>query len=254
MSRGRSSAIISPGSTARSWCWSTRWPRSIRAPRRSRDLQQALSEVLEAFRAGRASLLSNDVSSADRSHPLCGDQGRPPPSCQPRPARRIFCALLTARAIERAQGVGRLDRCDRHRGTRATCEAQIRSRAARRSMRSSAFPNRARGSTARHFRRPQRGRDLSRPIAGRSERDFRGRRDRAARSRQRLAVRPLPPAPQPSAASRAPQIRLDRALQFLIGDRSDAIERIQRYRRRVPRAFRLDDRPRGRGRRSARVP
>ena len=46
---------------------------------------------------------------------------------------------------------------------------------------------------------------------------FAGRRDRAPRGRQRLALRALPPARL--TGEPAPQIRLDRALQFLIGDR-----------------------------------
>ena len=48
---GRSSAIISPGSTGRS-CWSTRSPRSMPGRRRWRDLETALTAVLSAFRAG----------------------------------------------------------------------------------------------------------------------------------------------------------------------------------------------------------
>ena len=82
---GRSSAIISPGSTGRS-CWSTRSRRSIPARRRSRDLENALADVMRAFRAGRASRLGFDLPPAHRPHPVRRDQGRPSAPYEPRPA------------------------------------------------------------------------------------------------------------------------------------------------------------------------
>ena len=55
-------------------------------PKALRDLERALSDVLAAFRPGRTSWLVH-ADPEDRPDPVRRDQGRPPPSQRPRPAR-----------------------------------------------------------------------------------------------------------------------------------------------------------------------
>ena len=52
-------------------------------PEALHDLEAALAGILDCFRIGRSTILSTSVPAADRSHPVCGDQGRPSASFQP---------------------------------------------------------------------------------------------------------------------------------------------------------------------------
>src|SRR5580698_558444 len=94
-------------------------------PAALRDLENALAEVLQAFRAGRASLLSTmfrpridrilfAATKADHLHHASHDR------------LEDILRLLTARAIERAEGVGASIDVIALAAIRATREAQIR--------------------------------------------------------------------------------------------------------------------------------
>ena len=111
------------------------------------DLEHALSEVLRAFRAGRASRLASifrpridrilfAATKADHLHHTSHDR------------LEGILRALTAKAIARAEGVGAEIDVIALAAIRATREAQIR-QGARRSMRSSACRKRARRSAAR---------------------------------------------------------------------------------------------------------
>ncbi len=180
------------------------------------DLENALTEVMRAFRAGRASRLASifrpridrilfAATKADHLHHTSHDR------------LEGILRALTAKAIVARRRGRRRDRrhCARRDSRHARGSDQARARDARCDHRRA---GKGRDDRGPGLRRRRRSRRLSRRIAGRPEYDLQGRRDRPARGRQRLAVRALPPAAD-GARQPAPQIRLDRALQFLIGDR-----------------------------------
>ena len=158
-----------------------------------------------------------DLPPAHRPHPVRRDQGRPSASHQPRPARG-YPARADRQGDRARRRRRRRDR--RHRARRDPRDARgARSAtAARRSTRSSACRRRARRSAARcSTARPRR------PCFPANCRTTRTRSSRATRSpcpKRRTTGASCASARRSSrAASRAPHIRLDRALQFLIGDR-----------------------------------
>ncbi len=55
-------------------------------PEALHDLEAALAGILDCFRIGRTTILSQSVPAAGRSHPVRGHQGRSPASSQPRSA------------------------------------------------------------------------------------------------------------------------------------------------------------------------
>ena len=147
-------------------------------PAALRDLETALADVLRAFRAGRASRLASifrprvdrilfAASKADHLHHTSHDR------------LEAILRALTARAIARAQGVGAEIDVIALAAIRATREAQIR--AGRRNP--GRNHRRARGGRddrGTGVQRRRRGGGVPWGIAGRSEFDFRGRRDRPA--------------------------------------------------------------------------
>jgi predicted YcjX-like family ATPase len=185
-------------------------------PAALRDLENALAEVLQAFRAGRSSLLSTmfrpridrilfAATKADHLHHASHDR------------LENILRLLTARAIERAQGVGASIDVIALAAIRATREAQIRHGGATMDAivgvpeagerldgqifdgeaEAAVFPGELPGDANAVFA----GDSIALPEA---ENDWRFLRFR-------------PPLLAQSACP--PHIRLDRALQFLIGDK-----------------------------------
>jgi uncharacterized protein len=185
-------------------------------PAAVRDLQSALTEVLHAFRAGRASLLSTmfrpridrilfAATKADHLHHASHDR------------LEDILRLLTARAIERAEGLGADIDVIALAAIRATREAKIRQsgetldaiigvpEAGERidgetfdgQSEAAIFPGQLPQDPAAVF-----SGDAMAPIVGQTDLRF-------------LRLRP----PIVTAGQAAPHIRLDRALQFLIGDR-----------------------------------
>ncbi len=169
------------------------------------DLEQALGEVLQAFRAGRSSLLSTlfrpridrilfAATKADHLHHSSHDR------------LEAILRLLTRRAIARAEGVGASIDVIALAAIRATREARLRhggrtmdaiSQIFDGKTEAAAFPGELPADPAAGFA----GDAIALPEA---ENDWRFMRFR-------------PPMIAPGACP--PQIRLDRALQFLIGDR-----------------------------------
>ena len=186
-------------------------------PAALRDLENALTEVLSAFRAGRASSFASvfrpridrilfAATKADHLHHTSHDR------------LEAILRALTAKAIARAEGVGAEIDVIALAAIRATREAEIRQH----------------GEILQGDRRRAGG--------GRDDRgrDFRRRRPRPPSFRASLPADPaaifdgdaiaLPEAdndwrfvrfrpPLVQRGQPAPHIRLDRALQFLIGDR-----------------------------------
>ena len=222
---GRSSAIISRGSTARSF-WSMRWRRSMPDPKRCSDLEAALAGILDCFRIGRSTLLSSlfrpridrilfAATKADHLHHSSHD--------------RLEAVLrrAVARAATRAEYAGAEIDVVALAAVRATREAQVQrgreklpsilgTPAAEQTAGGEAFDGTTEVATfpgdlpldpeqlfggEGAFRRPLQRRPPTRPISAFCA--F-GRRCCKAWTR-------LPPA--------LPHIRLDRALQFLIGDK-----------------------------------
>ena len=196
-------------------------------PEALHDLEAALAGILDCFRIGRSTLLQQPVPAADRPHPVRRHQGRSSASFEPRPAGG-------GAAADRGQGRRRAPNMPAPRST------------------SWRWPRCA--PPAR--RRSQRGRDklpsiLGTPAPGEiaNGETFDGNTEVAtfpgdlpadpggAVQRRRRVSRPLqrggrkdrfPLSALPAAAARErgdgeepalPHIRLDRALQFLIGDR-----------------------------------
>ena len=217
MSCGRSSAIISPGSTGRS-CWSTLLRALNSGPAALRDLEtraRPTSCMPSAPGAPRGSARSSGRASTAS----CSPPPRPTICITPTTTgSRRCCKLMTGRAIARAEGFGAADR--RRRARRGPRDARSRNPPRRRDP---AGDRRHAGSGRAHrrsgLRRRRRGGGLPRPIARRSGGGAGGRGAGAAGSGQRLALRPLPAAERPARGAPPPHIRLDRALQFLIGDR-----------------------------------
>jgi len=185
-------------------------------PAALRDLENALAEVLQAFRAGRSSLLSTvfrpridrilfAATKADHLHHTSHDR------------LENILRLLTARAIARAEGVGASIDVIALAAIRATREAQVRHGGATMDAiigvpeagerldgqlfdgkaEAAVFPGELPADPKRVFA----GDAIALPEA---ENDWRFLRFR-------------PPIMAPGAC--APHIRLDRALQFLIGDK-----------------------------------
>ena len=185
-------------------------------PAAVRDLQTALTGVLEAFRAGRASFISTmfrpridrilfAATKADHLHHASHDR------------LEDILRLLTARAIERAEGLGATIDVIALAAIRATREAKIRQG----------------GETLDAIIGiPEQGERLDGEVfdglseaaifPGQLPQDpaavFSGETSGLIRGQTDLRfLRFRPPIVAPGQA--APQIRLDRALQFLIGDR-----------------------------------
>ncbi len=74
MWRGLSFAIISPGSIGRS-CSSDALSALNSGPAAVKDLENALTEVMRAFRAGRSSYFASVFRPRIDRHPVRGDQG-----------------------------------------------------------------------------------------------------------------------------------------------------------------------------------
>ena len=185
-------------------------------PAALRDLENALAEVLQAFRAGRSSLLSSmfrpridrilfAATKADHLHHASHDR------------LENILRLLTARAIARAEGVGAAIDVIALAAIRATREAQVRHGGvtmdaiigvpeAGERLGAQLFDGKAEtalfpGELPDDPKAVFAGDAIALPEA---ENDWRFLRFR-------------PPIMAPGAC--APQIRLDRALQFLIGDK-----------------------------------
>ncbi len=185
-------------------------------PAAMRDLENALAEVLQAFRAGRSSLLATmfrpridrilfAATKADHLHHTSHDR------------LEDILRLLTARAIARAEGVGAAIDVIALAAIRATREAQLRHGGrtmdaiigvpeAGERLDGQVFDGRAEaavfpGELPADPRAVFAGDAIALPEA---ENDWRFLRFR-------------PPLTAPGACP--PQIRLDRALQFLIGDK-----------------------------------
>ncbi len=138
------------------------------------DLENALAEVLAAFRAGRASSLRLDCPPAHRPHPVRRDQGRPPASHQPRPARGDL-AGADRQGHRPRRGGRRRDR--RHRARGDPRHPRSRDPPARRNpQRDHRHAGDRRDDRRRHVRRRRRGRGLSGRASGRSVGDLRRRR------------------------------------------------------------------------------
>ncbi len=112
-------------------------------PSALRDLENALTEVMRAFRAGRTSRFASIFRPAHRPHPVCRDQGGPPSSHEPRPARSDPAA--PHRQGDHAGGGGRR-RDRRHRARGHARDAGGRDPAGRR-------------DPQRHHRRAREGRE-----------------------------------------------------------------------------------------------
>ena len=197
-------------------------------PEAVHDLQAALVSILDCFSIGRASLFSSAVPAAHRPDPVRRHQGRPSAPPGPRPARS------DPQAHDRARH--RAGRFRRRRGGRD--RARRRARHARGAW-CGARAARCRPSSAL----ARQGRERGRPDARRRDRDrvVSGRPARrsgiasSGRTERHSAASPHGPAQdtdfrfvrfRPPALERTedgvpalPHIRLDRALQFLIGDR-----------------------------------
>ena len=165
------------------------------------DLENALSEVLRAFRAGRSSRFASifrpridrilfAAAKADHLHHTSHDR------------LEAILRALTAKAIARAEGVGADDRRDCARGHPRDARSRDQTR------RRDAAGDHRRAGEGRKDRRPavRRGRGssrFSRRITGRSDGDLQRRRDRACRIGQRLAVRAFPPSADGAGPARA---------------------------------------------------
>ena len=191
-------------------------------PAAVRDLETAMTDVLIAFRTGRTSFLATlfrpridkilfAATKADHLHHTSHDR------------LEAILRHLTGRAIARAEGVGAKIDVIALAAVRATREAEreARPRYPRCDRR---HADRRREPRRRNVRRRDRSGDLSRSIAGRSARGVSRRRARAAGGAKPTIVSCVfvrrSPRPAPTAEPLAlPHIRLDRALEFLLGDR-----------------------------------
>ena len=188
------------------------------------DLEAALAGILDCFRIGRSTFFSNlfrpridrilfAATKADHLHHSSHD--------------RLEAVLrrTVARAVARAEDTGADIDVVALAAVRATREATVAR--GRENCPRSWGPRARRDRQRRDLRRQYRGRDLSGRSAGRSGSAFRGR-SRVSRPLQRQAektdfrfLRFRPPQLEREGADEPalPHIRLDRALQFLIGDR-----------------------------------
>ncbi len=159
-------------------------------PAALRDLENALSDVLRAFRAGRSSRFASifrpridrilfAATKADHLHHTSHDR------------LEAILRALTAKAIDARRGRGRGDRRDRAVGDPRHPRGPDPAR------RRHARGDHRRAGKGRKDRRPcvrrrGRGRRLSRRVACRPDVDLLRRRHRPAGGRQRLALRALP--------------------------------------------------------------
>ena len=211
---GRSSAIISPGSTGRS-CWSTRCPRSMPARRRSPISSGA--DRHPRLLSASAAPLAERAGSAGASTASCSPPPRPTICITPtmtgwrRSSRRSSAAPSSAPASPAPAS-----RC--WRSPRSAPPARRVTKGGETLPSSSARRCRARRSTAR----PSTARPKSRSFPA-TCRTIRNRSSKADSGGPTAALRPLPPADARRTAEgltlSLPHIRLDRALEFLIGDR-----------------------------------
>ena len=200
--------------------------RSTPGPKRCIDLEAALAGILDCFRIGRSTLLTSlfrpridrilfAATKADHLHHSSHD--------------RLEAVLrrTVAKAVARAEDTGAAIDVVALAAVRATREAQVaRGRDKLPSILGTPAPGEIAGGEA--LRRQHRGRDLSGRPARRS-------RSSCSTAKARFAGFPAPAPKRPISAffafgrrsSKAPMregptlphIRLDRALQFLIGDR-----------------------------------
>ena len=173
-----------------------------------RDLQDALTSVLECFRVGRGGWLDALFPAERRPHPVRRDQGRPAASLGARPARSLPQAPHRERdRARRRRGRGRR----RHRARRGARDARGDGEGEGGELPAivgTAVPGE--WSDGRHFD----GKteialfpgDL--PSGGLKGGDFRS-----------IRFRPPTLEETDDGTPALPHIRLDRALQFLIGDR-----------------------------------
>ena len=195
-------------------------------PEALHDLEAALAGILDCFRIGRDDLLLQPVPAAHRPHPVRRDQGRPSASFEPRPAGGDPAPRRGARRRARRS----IERRDRRGGARRGARHARGARSQRgRDKLPSILGTPAAGESANGeiVRRRDGGRDLS----GRPARRSRSAVSRAtasaafpARRRTRRTTASCASARRSSSATATrspalPHIRLDRALQFLIGDR-----------------------------------
>ncbi len=208
------------GSTGRS-CSSMCSARSTAARRRWPRLERALAAVLKAFRPGHQRAGSRAARRpAHRQAAVRRDQGRSYASHEPRSARSAPAAADGAR--ERARSAKRAPRSRSWRWRRSGPRAKPRRATARAScpcIVGVPLPGEtARGhDLRRQARRSRSFRAISRPI--RASALEQARRDRSRWRRFRAFVRRGCVEPTRAGEIRpAPHIRLDRALDFLIGD------------------------------------
>jgi predicted YcjX-like family ATPase len=166
-------------------------------PAAVRDLENALADVLTAFRAGRSNLLTTifrpridkilfAATKADHLHHTSHDR------------LEAILRHLVGRAIARAEGVGAAVDVVAMAAARATREAAVqqgRKRTGDRQTLDAIVGTRCRRRDCRRpFRRDERSRDLSGRIAGRSARGLSRRDARRRPGRSRLSLRALPAA------------------------------------------------------------
>ena len=189
-------------------------------PAAVRDMETALTEVLTAFRTGRSNLSEFDLPAEDRQDIIRGDQGRSSASHQPRPAGGHSAPSDLSRHRPRGRG-RREDRRDRA-GRRAR-DARGRGQARRRDAAGHRrHAHRRRADRSRRLRRLAEGAIFPGELPADPRLAFRG--DALAVPEEEADFRFLkfrPPVAQLGRDSEPlplPHIRLDRAMQFLLGD------------------------------------
>ena len=141
-----------------------------------------------------------DLPPAHRPHPVRRDQGRPPAPHEPRPARGDPEGA-DRQGHRPRRGGRRRDRRHRARGHPRHPRGRDPPATARCWTRSSARRRRARRSAARRSTASPRPPSFRASLPADPMAIFAGDAHRAARGGQRLALRPLPPAGRPRAAS-----------------------------------------------------
>jgi len=185
-------------------------------PAALRDLENALAEVLQAFRAGRSSLLSSlfrpridrilfAATKADHLHHTSHDR------------LEDILRLLTARAIRRAEGVGATIDVIALAAIRATREAQIR-HGGRTMAAIVGVPEAGETLDGQLFDGKTEAAIFPGELPANPKSAFAGDSIALPEAENHWRfLRFRPPLLAPGACP--PQIRLDRALQFLIGDK-----------------------------------
>ena len=165
------------------------------------DLENALSDVMRAFRAGRSSYLASifrpridrilfAATKADHLHHTSHDR------------LEAILRALTAKAIARAEGVGAEIDVIALAAIRATREAEIRTGGETLDA-IIGVPEKGETIGGQVFDGVAEAAVFPGELPADPDAHLQGRRDRAARGRQRLAVRPLPPAAHPARRARA---------------------------------------------------